>query len=109
MRRTQRWFLAILGGLMLTLGGLAWDALIHSQAQGHTIDESLLNLANPGHVVFGAGLVLTVIMTLLGFTTSWLEGQRGRGVWKMLSVPAVLWLMMGLAGMITLAVLSELG
>ena len=109
MSRTQRWFLAILGGLMLTLGGLAWDALIHSQAQGHALDEPLLNLANPGHVVFGVGLVLTVIMTLLGFTASWLEGRRGRGVWKMLSVPAVLWLMMGLAGMITLAVLSELG
>ena len=109
MRRAQRWFLAILGGLLLTLGGLAWDALIHSHAQGHAIEESLLNLANPGHVVFGAGLVLTVIMTLLGCTTIWLEGQPGRKVWKMLPVPVVLWLVMGLAGMITLAVLAELG
>ncbi len=109
MRRTQRWSLAILGGLLLTLGGLAWDALIHSQAQGHAIDESLLNLTNPGHVVFGIGLVLTVIMTLLGFTTSWLEGQRERRVWKMLSVPVILWLMLGLAGIITLAVLAESG
>ena len=108
MSRTQRWCLAILGGLMLTLGGLAWDALIHSQAHGHAIDESLLNLTNPGHVVFGIGLVLTVIVTLLGFTLSWLEEQRGRRIWQMLSVPAVLWLMMGLAGMITLAVLAEL-
>ena len=109
MRRAQRWFLAILGGLLLALGGLAWDAVIHSQAQSHALDESLLNLSNPGHVVFGAGLVLTVIITLLGFTTIWLEGQRGRTAWKMLSAPAVLWLMMGLAGMITLAVLAESG
>ncbi len=109
MGRTQRWFLAILGGLLVTLGGLAWDALIHSHAQGHALDESLLNLTNPGHVVFGAGLVLTVIVTLLAFTTSWLEGRRGRKVWKMLSVPVALWFMMGLAGMITLAVLAELG
>src|SRR5512136_1723569 len=98
MKRTQRWFLATLGSMMLTLGGLAWDALIHSQAQGHALDESLLNLSNPGHIIFGAGLVLTVIITLLGFTAIWLEGQRGRKVWKMLSVPVVLWLMMGLAG-----------
>ena len=109
MRSTLRWFLAILSGLLVTLGGLAWDALIHSQAPGHALDESLLNLTNPGHVVFGAGLVLTVIMTLLGFTASWLDERRGHKVWQMLSAPVVLWLTLGLAGMITLAVLAELG
>ena len=109
MRRSQRWFLGILSGLLLALGGLAWDALIHSHAQGHALDESLLNLANPGHVVFGAGLVLAVITTLLGFTTSWLEDQRGRKAWRMLLVPAVLWLITGSAGMIALAALAELG
>ena len=109
MSRTQRWFLAILGALLLTLGGLAWDALIHSHAPGHALDESLLNLANPGHVVFGVGLVLTVIVTLLAFTSSWLEEWRGRKVWKMLSAPVALWLMLGLTGVITLALLTELG
>ncbi len=109
MSRAQRWFLAILGTLLVMLGGLAWDALIHSHAPGHALDESLLNLANPGHVVFGAGLVLTVIMALLGFTSSWLEGQRGHKAWKMLSVPVVLWLVLGLAGMFTLAILAKPG
>ena len=98
-----RWFLVVIAGLMLTVGGLYWDALIHSQSHDHLAEESLLTLANPGHVVFGLGLVLTTLITLAGFTISWL-GERQR-----LIVPVMLYLVVGLAGAVTLIALARTG
>ena len=109
MASMQSWFLAILVGLMLTLGGLFWDALIHSQEAGHIAEESLLSLSNPGHVVFGLGLALTALMVLAGFTVGWLRERRPALGWQSLGVPAVLWLMVGMAGAVTLAALAQTG
>ena len=109
MNKSQKWFLAILGSLLLALGGLFWDAMIHSQEHAHVIEEPLFNLTNPGHVVFGLGFVLAVLITLVGFTVGWLQGRRWNGRWQMFLVPATLWIVMGLAGVITLGILAQLG
>ncbi len=71
MTETWRWFLAVVGALMLAFGGLFWDAVIHGGQQHHVAEESLVNLSNPGHVVFGVGLGLTALFTLAGLTVSW--------------------------------------
>src|SRR5512141_1705832 len=109
MNKSQKWCLAILGSLLLALGGLFWDAMIHSQEHAHMIEEPLFNLTNPGHVIFGLGFVLAVLITLVGFTVGWLQGRRWSGRWQMLSIPATLWIAMGLAGVITLVALARLG
>ena len=82
MNKSQKWFLAILGSLLLALGGLLWDAMIHSQEHAHVIEEPLFNLTNPGHVVFGLRFVLAVLITLVGFTVGWLQGRRWNGRWQ---------------------------
>ncbi len=109
MAKVWRWFLAILGSIVIMLSGLIWDALIHSQELRHLAEESLLDLSNPGHVVFGLGLVLTALIALVGFTASWLEARRWKIGWQKLSVPAVLWLIVGLVAAFTLAALARTG
>lgn len=109
MSRIWRWFLAIVIGLVFTLGGLFWDAVIHTQEHEHIAAESLLNLRNPGHAVFGLGLVLTTVVVLTGFTVSWLAERRGDVGWQLVSVPAILWLLVGLMGVITLASMAQTG
>ena len=109
MYKAWRWFLAVVAGMMLTLGGLFWDAMIHAHEAGHMAEESLLNLSNPGHALFGLGLVLTALIALAGFTASWLQ-ERGVGLrWQRVSVPAVFWLVVGTAGALTLAAMARTG
>ncbi len=107
MTNAWKWFLSIIASLALTLGGLFWDALIHSQEHGHTVEESLFNLSNPGHVLFGAGLMLTTWIALAGFTLSWFDAQRHAPRWRTWSIPIVAWLMAGLLGAITLIALAQ--
>lgn len=111
MLQSQTWFLITLAGLLVTLAGLIWDAVIHSQGHAHLVTEALLNpgnpFANPGHVVFGIGLAVTTIATLAGFTDTWLEQRTYDARWGALAVPVALWLAMGLAGFITLIALSQ--
>ncbi len=111
--KTQVWFLAIIASVLITLAGLAWDALIHAQDHAHLVAEALFDpsnpFANPGHVVFGLGLGLTSLFALLGFTSAWLEGNRWGHWQRALLVPAFLWLIVGLAGTVTLAVLAQIG
>ncbi len=109
MSGARTWFLAIVVGLIVTLGGLLWDAIIHSGEHRHPAEESLLDPTNPGHVVFGLGLVLMALITLAGFTVTWLRERRGEVRWYRMSVPAVLWLGVGLAGAVTLAALARTG
>ena len=109
MTRTWIWFLAVVGGLMLILDGLLWDAVIHSREHGHVAEGSLFNLSNPGHVVFGLGLVLTALIALAGLTVSWLKAQRRGAGWQRLYIPAALWLVVGLAGAITASALAGTG
>lgn len=109
MAKAWRWFLAIVGGVGVTLGGLFWDAWIHSHEAEHMAEESLLNLSNPGHVVFGVGLVLTALIALAGFTLSWTQDRPPRRGWQTMSIPAALWLGIGLAGAFTLIALARTG
>lgn len=108
MTKVWKWFLAILGSIVLTLNGLLWDALIHSHEHGHAAEEALFNMSNPGHVVFGLGLIATAIVTLSACTVSWLRIHPGEeGGWRRLTVPLALWLGVGLMGAITLAVMAQ--
>ncbi len=109
MKTASNWFVAITGGVVVMLGGLSWDAVIHSREHEHVAHESLVDLSNPGHLVFAAGLVLTAVLTLAGLTLSRLhEGPRNRR-WQATSLPASLWVVVGLAGAATLMALKSTG
>ena len=107
MNRPWKWFLTVIYSVAVMLAGLFWDALIHSQGHGH-LDEPLLTLSNPGHVLFGLGLILTALTTLAGFTASWLS-ERPTGNLQRVTVLALAWIVIGLAGAITLVALSRTG
>ncbi len=102
-----KWFLSIVSGIALTLGGLFWDALIHSQEHGHAVEESLFNLTNPGHVMFGVGLALTTWIALAAFTLSWFDAQDRASRWRAWSIPVAAWLMTGLLGAVTLMAMAR--
>ncbi len=109
MIKSWRWFLAVIAGIAVTLGGLFWDAVIHSQEHGHMVEESLLNVSNPGHVVFGLGLALTASVALTGFTASWLKERPSKAVWRKLATPMVLWAGVGATAALTLVALAHTG
>jgi hypothetical protein len=109
MIKAWRWFLAVIVGLSVTLGGLFWDAVIHSQEHGHLVEESLLDPSNPGHVVFGLGLALTACIALAGFTASWLREQSSTTAWRKISAAVVPWIVVGVAGALTLLALARTG
>ncbi len=54
-----------LSGVLLLLGGLAWDAVLHAADPTLAAREGLLSAGNPGHVLLGLGLV-AVVIGLLG-------------------------------------------
>lgn len=107
----QRWFLLILSGLGVMLGGLVWDAWIHATEHSHLVVEALFDpgnpFENPAHAIIAVGLVWTILAALAGFTVSWLEGKNWRVRWQTLSVPLTLWLVMGAAGIAALVVLAQ--
>lgn len=111
MGKMRTWSLSILIGLGVMLGGLVWDAVIHSTEHAHLVVEALFNpgdpFENPAHVVIAIGLAWTTIATLATFTMSWLDGKNWRVRWQMLSVPIALWLMMGAAGTVAIVVLAQ--
>ncbi len=109
MIKPWRWFLAVIAGISVTLGGLFWDAVIHSQEHGHMVEESLLNVSNPGHLVFGLGLALTACIALAGFTASWLKERSSATAWTKLSTPLVLWIGVALTAALTLIALAQTG
>ncbi len=108
MTRMWRWFLAVALSLMVTLGGLFADAVIHMQEHDQGVHESLLT-GNPAHLVFGLGLVMATVFALAGFSISW-SAERAQGAAPFrLALPALLWLIAGLAGVMTLIVMSRTG
>ena len=113
MARAQKWFLLILAGIAIMLGGLVWDAAIHSTEHAHLVVEALFDpsnpFENPSHALIGVGLVWTTLAALAGFTWSWLEGKNWRARRQLLSLPLALWLVMGVAGSVALVVLSRTG
>ena len=55
-----------------------------------------MTVSNPGYAVFGMGHVPTVLITLSGFTASWLGHRVPETSWLRLAVPAVLRVNLGL-------------
>lgn len=112
MAQTQKWYLLILGGLLLTLAGLGWDGYIHAHEHAHMVVEALLNpsnpFENPAHAAMGIGLVWTTLAALAGFTMNWLGAQDWRAHLKSLVLPIALWLTMGTAGVLALATLAQI-
>ena len=110
MRKALGWFLAVTTGVSIMLGGLLWDVQVHAASTIHS-DEALLDLsnplANPPHALIALGLVLTVLATLGGFTTSWLEERGWKPRWQSVAVPLALWAAMGSAGLAMMVVLSS--
>ncbi len=72
-------FLAVgLVGVASLVLGLAWDAYLHAQDQTLAHREGIFTLANPGHMLMGAGILL-VDVGLVGAAYSYLPlGRWGR-------------------------------
>ncbi len=109
MFKPWRWFLAVILGISVTLGGLFWDAVIHSQEHGHMLEESLLSVSNPGHVVFGLGLALTACFALAGFSASWLIERSPATAGRKIAAPVVLGVVVGVTAALTLVALARTG
>ncbi len=110
MRKALGWFLAQAIGVSIMLGGLLWDVQVHAASTIHS-DEVLLDLSNPlgnpPHALIALGLVLTVLVTLGGFTAAWLEERGWKLRWQTLAVPLALWAAMGAAGLAMVVVLAR--
>ncbi len=111
MAKARKWYFAILIGLGIMLSGLVWDAWIHATEHAHLVVEALFDpgnpCENPAHIVIAVGLVATIIATLVGFTVSSLEGENWRVRWQALPLPAALWLVMAVAGIVSLVMLAQ--
>ncbi len=109
MRKALGWFLADAIGVSIMLGGLLWDVRVHAASTIHS-DEVLLDLSNPlgnpPHALIALGLILTVLITLGGFTASWLAERGWKLRWQTMIVPLALWSAMGAAGLAMVVILS---
>ncbi|MGH8972466.1 MAG: hypothetical protein ACRD0C_04600 [Acidimicrobiia bacterium] len=72
-------FLALgLFGVLLLLGGLAWDAVLHAADPTLAGREGLLTVGNPGHVLLGLGMAAVVIGLLGAAATTLAMSGSGR-------------------------------
>ena len=73
------------------------------------VEETLLNVSNPGQAVFGLGLALTAGFALAGYTDSWQEERSAAAVRSKVSAPIVVWIVVALSAALTLAALAHTG
>ena len=92
------------------LVGLLWDVQTHATSHIHATEVlfDLSNpLGNPPHALIALGLVVTMLVTLGGFTAAWFD-ERG---WKLklpaITVPLALWVAMAATGLAMLLVLNN--
>ncbi|MBF6600694.1 MAG: hypothetical protein IVW36_09300 [Dehalococcoidia bacterium] len=69
------WFALVAGGMVLLLGGLGVDAYRHNHSSS---DESLLSLANPGHLIAIVGVALASVSALMGLYVAALRDAETR-------------------------------
>lgn len=111
MTLIQKWSSLILVGVLIMLGGLAWDAVIHTQEHAHLVVEALFNptnpFENPAHLAIAVGLLWTTLITLAAFTQSWLEGKPWRLHRQILALPLALWLFTGALSFVAFITLAK--
>jgi hypothetical protein len=59
--RLLRMVLVGAGGLVLLVGGLVWDAVLHARDPGLAATEGVFALSNPGHLLAGTGIALVAV------------------------------------------------
>ncbi|HVW33123.1 MAG TPA: hypothetical protein VHL53_11330 [Acidimicrobiia bacterium] len=64
-------------GVVLLLGGLAWDAVVHAHDPSLAGREGIFTLRNPGHALMGLGIGL-VLVGLIGAGETVLSSATGR-------------------------------
>ena len=75
--RLQAWSpWVVVAGVALLLGGLSWDAVLHSVDPELAAREGIFTLSNPGHVLFGAGIAVIVVGILMYLAARALESPR---------------------------------
>jgi hypothetical protein len=65
-----------MGGVVLLLIGLGWDAVLHSLDPTLAEREGIFTLSNPGHVLFAGGIAVIVLGALMYLVGRGFESER---------------------------------
>lgn len=76
--RVSAFLAASVVGTLALLGGLTWDALLHSDDPGLAAHEGIFTLANPSHALFMAGIVVIVVGVAGALDSNLRAGAMGR-------------------------------
>lgn len=64
-------------GIVVLLIGLAWDAVLHALDPDLAAREGVFTLENPGHVLFGGGIAITVLGVIMHVLGRGADAGRG--------------------------------
>jgi hypothetical protein len=76
--RLLRMVLVGAGGLVLLVGGLVWDAVLHARDPGLAASEGVFALSNPGHLLAGIGIALVAVGLTAALAILVLEARGAR-------------------------------